>query len=90
MEKMKLVEIFSIPHSLEIIFVCENNGHVAEIARRLGLSSTSLIYPALKKMELFEVLESDLMMGRGYRRKFDLTEKGKKVLEKLKEIESLL
>lgn len=90
MQKLKVLEIFSIPHSLEVIFACESNGNVTQITRKLGLSSTSLIYPALDKLLKYKVLQDERKYKGGLQRKFHLTEKGKDIVKKLWEINKLL
>ncbi|NHI95012.1 MAG: MarR family transcriptional regulator, partial [Candidatus Lokiarchaeota archaeon] len=57
---------------------------------KLSLSSTSMIYPAIDELLKLEMIEDETIKRRGFRRYLNLTEKGKNILEKLKEIEALL
>lgn len=90
MEKLIIQDFFSIPHIVAVILACVNNGNVTEITRKLSISSTSMIYPAIDKLMELEIVEDETIKKRGFRRYLNLTEKGKKILEKLKEIENLL
>lgn len=90
MNKLKIQDLFAIPHFVSVILACENNGNITEITRKLDISSTSMIYPAIDELLKLNIIEDETIKKRGFRRFLTLTEKGEKVLEKLKEIESLL
>lgn len=90
MKELKINEVFSIKNTIPILFICENNGNVTQVAKKLGLNSTSSVYTALDKLESFNLLTSNLKTERGLRNVIGLTAKGKEILDLLKKIDELL
>lgn len=87
MNRSNFQNILSIPHIINVIYACENNGNISEIRKKLKLSSNALIYPALNYLTESNILIEDFKRKGGIQRKFHLTEKGLNILNILKKIE---